>query len=201
MSIKKSSLERKWYYRVFKVLLLVFPLIFILIFLLNGKVIVCNVLQKDVLNFLQRYFVYLTIGLTLYYLILEIIWRSFLYIAFGGIVDDTKKGEVEQQSDVQKSNKMASLIPLIIILTVIAIAVLSRMGYISSVKTATPKPTSRSSCPTTSAQTGTPCHSVKNGVGVSGVIVSAKCKCPNDTTFVQKDNITAGGPYNICTCN
>lgn len=213
MSIKKSSLERKWYYRVLKVLLLILPLIFILIFLLNGKVIVCNVLQKDVLNFLQRYFVYLTIGLALYYLILEIIWRSFFYIAFGGFVDDTKKGEVDQQSEGRKSNKMASLIPLIIILVVIAIALLSRMGYItlpkinigsfenSSVKTATPKPTSRSSCPTTSAQTGTPCHSVKNGVGVSGVIVSAKCKCPNDTTYAQTDNITAGGPYNICTCN
>ncbi|MCX6705293.1 MAG: hypothetical protein NT162_03080 [Candidatus Woesebacteria bacterium] len=213
MSIKKSSLEGKWYYRVLKVLLLILPLIFILIFLLNGKVVVCNVLQKDVLNFLQRYFVYLTIGLVLYYLILEIIWRSFLYIVFGGVVDDTKKGEVEQQSEGRKSNKMASLIPLIIILVVIAMAVLSRMGYItlpkinigsfenSNTGTVTPKPTSKPSCPTTSAQTGTPCHSVKNGVGVSGVIVSAKCKCPNDTTYAQTDNITAGGPYNICTCN
>ena len=57
--------------------------------------------------------------------------EKFSYIAFGGLVDDTKKGEVEQQSEGRKSNKMASLIPLIIILTVIAIAVLSGMGYIT----------------------------------------------------------------------
>ena len=45
-----------------------------------------------------------------------------------------------------------------------------------------------------------PCHSVENGVGVFAVIVPASCNCPSDTDFAQMDNITAGGPYKICTC-
>jgi len=54
-----------------------------------------------------------------------------------------------------------------------------------------------STCPTTS---NPPCRSVQNGVGVSAVIVPASCNCPSDTDFAQMDNITAGGPYKICTC-
>ena len=52
-------------------------------------------------------------------------------------------------------------------------------------------------CPTTS---NPPCRSVQNGIGVSAVIVPASCDCPSDTNFAQMDNITAGGPYRICTC-
>ncbi len=214
MSIKKSSLEGKWYYRVLKVFLLILPLLIALAFLLNGKVVVCGVLQKNFLDFLQKYLVYFVTWLALYYLILKGIWKGFLYIVFGGVADDIKK--VSEGRPIQaesKPAKMISIIPFIIILAVIVVFILSEVGYItlpkinigsfenSNVKITTPKPTSKPSCPTTSAQTGTPCHSVKNGVGVSGVIVSAKCKCPNDTTYAQTDNITAGGPYNICTCN
>lgn len=54
-----------------------------------------------------------------------------------------------------------------------------------------------STCPTKS---NPPCRSVENGVGVSGVVVPASCECPSDTNFAQMDNITAGGPYKICTC-
>ncbi len=214
MSIKKSSLEQKWYYRAAKVFFLVLPLLIALIFLLNGKVIVCGVLQKNISDFLQKYFIYFLIWLALYYLILSGIWRGFLYVVFGGVADDIKK--VSEGRPIQaelKPAKMMRTIPFIIILAVIVVFILSEMGYItlpkinigsfgdSNMGTVTPKPTSKPSCPTTSAQTRTPCHSVKNGVGVSGVIVSAKCKCPNDTTYAQTDNITAGGPYNICTCN
>lgn len=53
------------------------------------------------------------------------------------------------------------------------------------------------SCPTKS---NPPCGSVENGVGATGSIVPASCDCPSDTTFAQMDNITAGGPYKICTC-
>lgn len=52
-------------------------------------------------------------------------------------------------------------------------------------------------CP---AKSNPPCHSVSGGVGVTGVIVPGSCDCPIDTTFAQMDNITAGGPYKICTC-
>ena len=58
-------------------------------------------------------------------------------------------------------------------------------------------PNKSSSCPTKS---NPPCRSVENSVGVSGVVVPASCDCPSDTTFAQMDNITAGGPYKICTC-
>ena len=52
-------------------------------------------------------------------------------------------------------------------------------------------------CPTTS---NPPCGSSENGIAVMGVIVPASCSCPSDTDFAQMDNITAGGPYKICTC-
>jgi hypothetical protein len=58
-------------------------------------------------------------------------------------------------------------------------------------------PKKNSSCPTKS---NPPCGSVRNGVGVTGVIVPGSCDCPSDTTFAQMDNVTAGGPYKICTC-
>ena len=61
----------------------------------------------------------------------------------------------------------------------------------------TPKKNSNSTCPTKS---NPPCRSVENGVGVSGVVVPGSCDCPSDTDFAQMDNITAGGPYKICTC-
>lgn len=52
-------------------------------------------------------------------------------------------------------------------------------------------------CP---AKSDPPCHSVVNGVGVTGVIVPGSCDCPSDTVFAQMDNVTQGGPYKICTC-
>lgn len=57
-------------------------------------------------------------------------------------------------------------------------------------------------CPATSAQTSTPCHSVQNGVAVSGVIVRDPCPCPSDTTYSgTTDVVTPGGPYKICVCD
>lgn len=58
-------------------------------------------------------------------------------------------------------------------------------------------PKKNSTCP---AKSNPPCHSVQNGIGVTGVIVPGSCDCPSDTNFAQMDNITAGGPYKICTC-
>ena len=207
MPIKKSYLEQKWYYRVAKVFFLILPLLVALIILLNGKITICGVLQKNILDFLQKYLVYIATGLALYYLILKGIWRGFLYIVFGGLEDDTKKKGGEQLAPA-RSNKIAQLIPFIIILVIFTIFVLSEMGYLTLPKidlnfsgNLNVKPTPGPTCFTTSAQMGTPCHSVKNGVGVSGVIVPAKCNCPNDTKYVQMDNVSPGGPYKICTCN
>jgi len=60
-------------------------------------------------------------------------------------------------------------------------------------------------CPVTSKDTSTPCCTAQ-GTGelspnVAGIIVKQPCKCPSDTTYASEDVITAGGPYNICTCN
>jgi hypothetical protein len=208
MPIKKSSLEQKWYFRVIKALLLLLPLLFALIVFLNGKANFCGVLQNKILDLSLQKIIYILIWLVLYYLGLTVIWRLFLYIVFGGLEDDTQqKGSGQPTPEATKRSKIARIIPFIIALIFIAVAFLSAMGYIKLPKInlgffgykdiqLTPGP----ACYVTSAQMGTPCHSVKNGVGVSGVIVPGVCKCPSDTDFAQKDNITAGGPYNICKC-
>ncbi len=216
MSIKKSSLEQKWYYRLAKVFFLILPLLVIFIILLNlsnGKITICGVLQNNILNFLQKYLAQITIGLVSYYLILKLIWSIFLYIVFGGLIDDTeKKSDVQPTPTESQSIKIIRLISIIIILSAITIVVLSKTGYLTSPKVnigsfgnsnveTTTNPIVKPTCFTTSAQMATPCHSVKNGVGVSGVIVPAICNCPDDTKYAQMDNITAGGPYKICTCN
>lgn len=214
MPIKKSYLEQKWYYRVAKVFFLILPLLVILFFL-NGKINICDISQKNILDILQKNIVYIAAGLVSYYLILKAIWRLFLYIVFGGLEDDTKKAGSQAIQPVNPDAQpvrprpagIAQWIPIIIILSVVAIYVLSEMGYVilpkidlNSLGSSNVKTTSKSTCFATSAQWGTPCRSVENGVGVSGVIVPASCNCPNDTTYAQMDNITAGGPYRICTC-
>lgn len=212
MSIKKSSLEKKLIYRVTKVFFLILPILVILL-LLNGKVNVCDISQKITLDTIQKDIVYIAFGLTSYYLIIVALWRLFLYITFGGLEDDTKKEGLGQSTGAKPAPpKIMQIIPILIILTVFIIFILSEMGYITLPKistnpigspTGSPKAkiVPKSTCFTTSAQMANPCHSVKNGVGVFGVIVPASCNCPSDTTYAQMDNITAGGPYKICTCN
>lgn len=212
MPIKKSSLEQKWYYRIAKTLFLILPFIVIIFFLLSKKTIVCDVLPVDILDILQHDISYIVMGLVLYFLILILIWKIFIYIVFGGIEDDTQRKESGQAQSANqpesKSVKIVRLIAIIIILGAFAILILSKMGYITpsgintdlSGQDIKPTPTPGYTCPVTSAQTSTPCHSAKGGVGVSGVIVPDKCNCPSDTKYAQMDNITPGGPYKICTC-
>jgi len=208
MSIKKSSLEKKLLYRATKVFFLILPILAIFL-LLNGKINICDTSQKNTLDILQKNIIYIAIGLTSYFLILMAVWRLFLYIVFGGLEDDTKKEESAQSVQIRsKPSKIMQLIPILIVLAVFIIFVLSEMGYITLPKISTNsigspkvKTVPKSTCFATSAQMSTPCHTVKNGVKVSGVIVPDSCKCPSDTTYAQMDNITAGGPYKICTCN
>ncbi len=94
MSIKKSSLEQKWYYRVAKVFFLTLPFLVILAMFLMGYIDTSAVSQNNISDLLQKNIaslIYLAIGLAAYYLILKFIWRAFLYIVFGGLEDDTKK--------------------------------------------------------------------------------------------------------------
>ena len=208
MPIKKSFLEKKLLYRATKVFFLILPIIVIFL-LLNGKINICDTSQKSTLDILQKNIVYIAIGLVSYFLILIAVWRLFLYIAFGGLEDDTKKKENDQLTQAEsKPPKTMQLIPILIILAIFIIFILSEMGYITLPKispnsTGSPKVKTipKSTCFTTSAQMATPCNSVRNGIKTSGVIVPASCNCPSDTTYAQMDNITTGGPYKICTCN
>ncbi len=130
MSIKKSSLEQKWYYRVAKVFFTILPLFVAVAGLFKGYINIGNITSKNIAAILQKnsdYIVYVVVGLVLYYLILNIVWSIFLYLVFGGIEDDTiKKGSGE----VQSANPAFQVIPIIIIIVVFAIFALSQNGYI-----------------------------------------------------------------------
>ena len=72
MPIKKSVLEKKWYYRISKVFFLIAPL-------LVGAYL-----------FFEKKFnpFYIGGGLIAYYFLLVTVWRIFLYIVFGGLEND-----------------------------------------------------------------------------------------------------------------
>ena len=82
MSIKKSILEQKWYYRTLKVLFLILP-VFVGVDAYLIKGITADNIQKNA--------IILAVGVVAYYIIINAILRIFLYIAFGGLEDDTKK--------------------------------------------------------------------------------------------------------------
>ncbi len=106
MSIKKSSLEQKWYYRIAKVFFLTLPFLVILAMFLMGYIDISAVSQNNISDLLQKNIaslIYLAIGLTAYYLILKFIWGAFLYIVFGGFEDDTKKKGSETAQFVNSS--------------------------------------------------------------------------------------------------
>ncbi len=130
MSIKKSSLEQKWYYRVAKVFFTILPLLIAFFLFFTGYIKIGNITPKNIAAILQKnseYIVYAVVGLVLYYLILNIVWSTFIYLVFGGIEDDTvKKGS----SGVQSANPASQVIPIIIIILVFAIFALSQNGYI-----------------------------------------------------------------------
>lgn len=98
MSIKKSSLEQKWYYRVAKVIFLWVPPILVAVAALLLIAIDMSGTGADIITAIQNdstSLFYMLVGSMLYILILKGIWRGFLYIAFGGLEDDTKKKVVE----------------------------------------------------------------------------------------------------------
>ena len=46
------------------------------------------------------------------------------------------------------------------------------------------------------------CCSTSGGIQTTAVLVKASdCNCPAGTTYNSMDNVTAGGPWKICTCN
>lgn len=210
MPTKESPRQTKWYTRVLTVLLILLPIIIILFLLLRKRAVTCNLTPTVDLG----QWLYLLIFLVVYYSLLSLVWRIFSYIVHGNSRNGDPIGvEKDNQvpSDVgttvpkQNVSKLSNIVPMIILIIVLTIVLLAMTGKITLPKIDTSNWSldssgKKSSCPATSAQTSTPCHSVSGGVGVSGVIVLDSCGCPSDTTFSQMDNITAGGPYKICVC-
>lgn len=95
MPIKKSFLEQKWYYRVAKVLFVWVPLLLVVAAIVLLIFVYMGGLPSESISYAVQgdasYIIWAAIGLALYFIILKIIWRGFLYIAFGGFEDDTKK--------------------------------------------------------------------------------------------------------------
>jgi hypothetical protein len=203
MPIKKSTVERKWYYRVLKVLLVLLPLLLLLLFLLNRKGIVCSV-APFVLPDLGTILL-VALCVVAYYLFLKVVRWAVFYLVFGGMEDDTQPQPLIAK---QRPTKTLLWVQVAIGLACAIIALLIMLGTIKVPKftpgSSVVQPTTKTApkCPATSAQTATPCHSSGGGVGVGGVIVHDYCKCPSDTTYSgTTDTVTPGGPYKICTCN
>lgn len=94
MPIKKSLLEQKWYFRVAKVFFLILPLLVAGVALSRGYISLPELSQKGIQAAVQKndvYIVYTIVGLVFYYVVLNLVWRGFIYVAFGGLDDDTKK--------------------------------------------------------------------------------------------------------------
>ncbi|MFH1200760.1 MAG: hypothetical protein V1484_00295 [bacterium] len=113
MSIKKSSLEQKWYYRAAKIFFILLPFLVIVIIFLKGSIKI-SLSGKNIEAVLQQnsvYIFYAVGGLILYFLILKGIWRGFLYITFGGLEDDTKKKSIETTHPVATAPGVSALTP------------------------------------------------------------------------------------------
>lgn len=98
MPIKKSTFENKWYYRVGKVLVLAAPLIAAIVAIWTGAIDVSGIKDHYSEIGANAFFesnklliAYIVGGIAGYYIAVSVIWKVFLYIAFGGMVDDTKK--------------------------------------------------------------------------------------------------------------
>lgn len=123
MSIKKSFLEKKLSYRILKVFFLMLPFLVGVYFVLKRYLNIIDIIQKN--NFIL---VLIIGGLFIYYIILNIIWRGFLYLAFGGLEDDTKKkvnvtvqSTVPIAQSVQQQNQAGFIIGFIFLIIVIVI--------------------------------------------------------------------------------
>lgn len=84
MPIKQSTLEKKWYYRVGKVILLAVPTV------AAALVVVNNIQHKDVDGV-----IYALVALVACLLAIKLVWRIVLYLIFGGLENDIRQGRVK----------------------------------------------------------------------------------------------------------
>jgi len=88
MPIKKSFFAQKWYYRLAKVLYLLLPFIVEADSYFSGRLTANNLSTK---------FTPIVIEWVLYYIVIYVLWRILMYIAFGGIEDDIKIKKLARQ--------------------------------------------------------------------------------------------------------
>ena len=82
MPIKQSVLDKKWYYRIAKVLFLwIVPILVVLALLAMLYSGAGGVIDAAIFAAV----------LAVYLLVLKGVWRGFLYLVFGGLENDTKK--------------------------------------------------------------------------------------------------------------
>ena len=45
------------------------------------------------------------------------------------------------------------------------------------------------------------CNQTVNGIKYVGGLVPSTCGCPSGTRYAGMDNVSAGAPWKMCTCN
>lgn len=121
MPIKKSQLEQKWYYRVVKVFFILLPFLFAAVMFWR--------LKNNFLSVVQENIFFIFIALALYVLILSIIWKIVLYIAFGGVENDTLKKAPEVPAPVKAKNDWVG--PFVLFIIIIIIFILFQSGNVN----------------------------------------------------------------------
>lgn len=114
-----------------KVFYYLLPLIAAVVAFRNLKINIFVISQKNLVALLQKnvtFIVYVVVGLVLYFVVLKAIWRIFLYIAFGGLEDDTRKQGGVTAQPVNRSSQAAA--PFIILMIVFVIIFLSQTRYL-----------------------------------------------------------------------
>ncbi|MBM3255875.1 MAG: hypothetical protein FJZ04_00165 [Candidatus Moranbacteria bacterium] len=82
MAIKKSSLEKKWYYRLAKIIVYLLPFGAISYFYFSQKLKPLEFFTN------QQNLLSIGVGLVVYCVVVAVVWRIFLYLFFGGLEDD-----------------------------------------------------------------------------------------------------------------
>lgn len=108
MSIKKSLIESKWYYRFINVFLNVLPFIIIAVLYNRGYIVFKDLFKTDITDFLEKnsaVLIYLLVGITAYYVILAMI----AYVIFGGVEDDIKNKKVAAEKSTHPVQPVAGV--------------------------------------------------------------------------------------------
>lgn len=128
MPIKKSQLEQKWYYRVAKVILLVLPVLAVAYLVSRAGFPFATLSQKTLAEFFTKNInsiVLTALGIVAYFVLLNLVWRTMLYVTFGGLINDTMKAPDKtvtaqgRPNDPNKNNNEVGLYLFILIIIVL----------------------------------------------------------------------------------